>query len=139
MTLRDWLVENPPPPGSFSQTLAGVASRSVAGEPFLACVRELLDEVALLVSEEQYTRVVTERPPPTGDRRRDAYLGALAEHLAGHHGVERPVWACEPDRFLDRFWFVSEVSGFRALAIAESPAAFRRRGIFISAASLRRC
>jgi len=29
------------------------------------------------------------------------------------HGIERPSWSVEPDRFLDRFWFVSEVPGFR--------------------------
>jgi hypothetical protein len=41
-------------------------------------------------------------------------------------------------RFLDRFWFPSAVPGFRALAIAESPAAFRRRGIFIARGALER-
>jgi hypothetical protein len=41
--------------------------------------------------------------------------------------------------FLDElFWFVSEVRGFRALALAQSPAAFRRRGIFIAEGALQR-
>jgi hypothetical protein len=44
----------------------------------------------------------------------------------------------EPQRFLDRFWFVSEVPGFRATAIAQAPAAFRRRGIFVPERSLHR-
>jgi hypothetical protein len=48
-------------------------------------------------------------------------LGALAEHLAAVHGLDRPAWSVEPDRFLDRFWFVSEVPGFRAIAIAQTP------------------
>jgi hypothetical protein len=78
------------------------------------------------------------RPEPTGDPRADAYLGALAEHLAATHGIKRPAWSVEPDRFLDRFWFVSEVPGFRALAIAQSPAAFRRRGIFVAKGALQR-
>ncbi|PZR79222.1 MAG: hypothetical protein DLM65_11255, partial [Candidatus Aeolococcus gillhamiae] len=60
------------------------------------------------------------------------------EHLAVRHGVERPSWTCNAERFLDRLWFVSEVPGFRAMAIAESPAAFRRRGIMISSGSLQR-
>jgi hypothetical protein len=37
-----------------------------------------------------------------------------------------------------RFWFVSEVPGFRAIAIAQAPAAFRRRGVFIPERSLHR-
>jgi hypothetical protein len=71
-------------------------------------------------------------------RRQDAYLGALAEHLAAAHDLSRPSWAVEPGRFLSQFWFVSENPGFRALAIAQAPAAFRRRGVFIPERSLHR-
>jgi len=39
---------------------------------------------------------------------------------------------------LGHFWFVSDVVGFRAIAIAQSPAAFRRRGIFIACDALSR-
>jgi hypothetical protein len=139
MTLRDWLAEHPPPDGAFTQTAAGVARRAVAGEAFLPAVRELLDEFSLLQTDTQRARALAERPPPTGDPRHDAFLGALAEHLAATAGVDRPAWACEPDRFLDRFWFVSTVKGFRAAALAEAPAAFRRRGIFVPRRSLERC
>jgi antitoxin (DNA-binding transcriptional repressor) of toxin-antitoxin stability system len=80
------------------------------------------------------------RPAPTGNARADAYLGALAEHLAATAGPERPTWPVEHGRVLERFWFPSPVPGFRALAIAiaESPAAFRRRGIFIARGALER-
>ncbi len=139
MTLRDWIVENPPPDDAFTQTLAGVAVRVVGGEPFLPAVRELLDEFALLGHDRQRVRALAARPMPTGDLRHDAFLGALAEHLAASSGVERPSWACEADRFLSRVWFVSEIRGFRALALAESPAAFRRRGVFVSRGALERC
>jgi hypothetical protein len=53
-------------------------------------------------------------------------------------GLERPAWAVEPERFLERFWFKSAVPSFRALAVAQSPAAFRRRGIFIDEGALQR-
>ena len=139
MTLRDWQVEHPPPDGAFTQSLAGVAERVVAGQPFLPAVRELLDEFGLLGTDEQRGRALSERPARTGDVRQDAYLGALAEHLATAVGIERPGWACDPDRFLDRFWFVSPIEGFRALTIAEAPAAFRRRGVFVSRGSIDRC
>ena len=136
--LQDWLRDHPPPDSAFRQSAAGVAERVLAGEPFLPAVRDLLDEWKLLGTGEQRVRALAERPAPTGDTRYDAYLGALAEHLAALAAIDRPAWSYEPTRFLDRAWFVSEVPGFRAMAIAESPAAFRRRGIFISRASLER-
>lgn len=138
-TLRQWLADHPPADTAFTQSIAGVARRVRGGEPFLPCVRDVLDEVGLMATPAQRHRAVSQAPEPTGDVRYDAYLAALAEHLAAEHDLERPAWSCERDRFLDRFWFVSEVKGFRAIAIVESPAAFRRRGIFIAAASLRRC
>lgn len=132
-------MEHPPPDSAFTQTVAGVARRVIAGDEFLPAVRELLDEFSLRNTDAQRWRALEDRPLPTGNDRYDAYLGALAEHLATAAGIARPSWTCEPDRFLDRFWFVSEVRGFRALAIVESPSAFRRRGIFISLGSLHRC
>lgn len=134
-----WLAANPPPDSAFQQSLAGVARRALAGESFDIAVRELLDELALLQNDRQRARAVAEEPPLTGDRRHDAYLAALGEHVALHAGIERPSWVTGPERFLDRFWFRSDVPGFRAIAIAQSPAAFRRRGIFIAHGALERC
>lgn len=137
-TLKDWLAEHPPPDGAFTQSLEVVAERAREGEDFRVGVREFLDEFALLPRTDLQARAISARPCLTGNRRHDAYLGALAEHLAAVRGLDRPAWAVEPERFLDRFWFPSDVPGFRALAIAQSPAAFRRRGIFIAQASLDR-
>jgi len=137
-TFAEWLRDHPPLDEAFTQTLAGVARRARSGEPFLAAVRELLDEFALLPRDELRARAIAERPPDTGDPRHDAYLGALAEHLAVTNGLERPEWTLEPSRFLDRFWFVSETQGLRALALVHSPAAFRRRGIFLGPGALER-
>jgi hypothetical protein len=136
-TLKDWLARNPPPASSFTQTVAHVADRVRAGEPFLPAVREFLDEFKFR-PEELRDKAIADEPAPTGDERYDAYLAALAEHIAGVEGLKLPQWTRDDNRFLDRFWFVSEVTGFRAIAIAQSPAAFRRRGIFISSGSLER-
>lgn len=137
-TLKDWLAEHPPPDGAFTQSLEVVAERAREGDDFRVAIREFLDEFALLPRTDLQARAISARPCLTGNRRHDAYLGALAEHLAAVRGLDRPAWAVEPERFLDRFWFPSDVPGFRALAIAQSPAAFRRRGIFIAQASLDR-
>lgn len=138
MSLREWLAQHPPPDGAFGQSLAGVAERTLTGVDFMIAVRELLDEFTLLQSDRERRRAIEHVPPPTGDPRHDAFLGALGEHLALLHSLERPRWVLDPDRFLDCFWFVSEVPGFRALALAQAPAAFRRRGVLLPARSLER-
>jgi uncharacterized membrane protein YccC len=138
ITRSDWLASHPPPPGQLTQTLARVATRARAGEDFHFAVREFLDEFALRGGQEERAHAIAERPAGTGEARHDAYLGALAEHLAIAHGLERPMWSLEPDRFLARFWFVSRIPGFRAISIAQAPAAFRRRGVFVPESSLHR-
>jgi hypothetical protein len=135
-TRSAWLAAHPP--GGLTISLAAVARRVSAGEDFRFAIREFLDEFTLLGDDRARTEAIAERAEATGDPRCDAYLGALAEHLAAVHGLSRPAWSVEPERFLDRFWFVSEVPGFRAVAIAQAPAAFRRRGIFIPERSLHR-
>ncbi len=137
-TRSDWLAAHPPARERLSQTLAAVAERVRAGEDFRHAVREFLDEFALRGDDRLRAEAIEQRPESTGDPRHDAYLGALAEHLAVVHGLSRPGWSVEPGRFLDRFWFVSDVPGFRAVAIAQAPAAFRRRGVFIPERSLHR-
>jgi len=137
-TRSDWLARNPPAARRLTETLAGVARRARAGEDFRHAVREFLDEFALRAGDDSRAAAIAARPPGTGDPRHDAFLGALAEHLAAAHALPRPAWSVEPGRFLDRFWFVSDVPGFRAVSIAQAPAAFRRRGVFVPERSLHR-
>jgi hypothetical protein len=137
-TCSDWFAAHPPRPERLTQTLAGVARRTREGEDFRFATREFLAEFALRGDDRLRSEAIAEEPEPTGDARYDAYLGALAEHIAVAHDLERPDWSVKPSRFLDRFWFVSEVPGFRAISIAQAPAAFRRRGVFIPERSLHR-
>lgn len=137
-TRSDWFAKHPPSAELSTATLAAVARRTRAGEDFRRAVREFLDEFTLHGGDRARAEAIAQRPEPTGDPRHDAYLGALAEHLAATYRLSRPPWSIEPDRFLDRFWFVSDVPGFRALSIAQAPAAFRRRGVFIPERSLHR-
>jgi len=137
-TRSDWLAAHPADPGRLTLTLSNVAHRSLHQGDFDHAVREFLDEFALRPDDGSRTGAIAAEPPPTGDARHDAYLAALAEHLAAVHGLDRPAWSIRPERFLDRFWFVSDVPGFRALAIAQTPAAFRRRGVFLPERSLHR-
>ena len=134
-TRSTWLREHPPQ--GFTETLAGVARRASQGEDFRFAVREFLDEFALRADPASRAEAIESRPADVGPRE-DAFLGALAEHLAALEGIERPAWSIEPGRFLETFWFPSEVPGFRAIAIAQAPAAFRRRAIFLPERSLHR-
>jgi hypothetical protein len=69
-------------------------------------------------------------PPGTGDERWDVFLAALAEHLAARDGRRGPHWS--ERRSLDRFWFPFNTRAARVDAIVHSPAAFRRRGVFVA-------
>jgi hypothetical protein len=87
----------------LTQTLAGVAQRERKGHGFDHAVRDFLDEFALVAADDGRQQAIAERPEAAGDARHDAFLGALAEHLAAVHELDRPAWAIEPNRFLDRF------------------------------------
>lgn len=70
-------------------------------------------------------------PGWTGDRRFDVLLAAAAEHIACRWGQPGPLWAVASDRFLDFGWWVSDLPSARALSMVWTPAAFRRRGIYL--------
>ena len=76
--------------------------------------------------------LIEDTPPSTGDARWDAFLAALAEHLAYHGGLPVPRWVRRRGRFLKRWWFLSDLPSVMAAALAESPAAFRSRGTFVT-------
>jgi hypothetical protein len=79
-------------------------------------------------------RLLASEPPGTGDERWDVLLAALAEHLAARDGRGAPAWS-EP-RQLQRFWFPFNTPAARVDAIVHAPAAFRRRGVYVSAHEL---
>jgi hypothetical protein len=118
-------------------TLADVATRTNAGEDFFFCVREHLSALTLVPLGER-SALVADRPADIADEVAQAYLGALAEHVCAAAGVAAPPWAGEPDRFLDRLWFGTDTPGLEPWCLVESPAAFRRRGLFITRGRLER-
>lgn len=136
-TVRDWLIANPPRDERFTQTLATVAERVRGGEDLRFVVREFLDEYGMRGRDELRASALDAEPAPLDDRA-DAYLAALAEHLARAGDLPIPAWAAGGRRSLDRMWFPGLAPGFRATALRESPVAFRRRGIFIPRGALER-
>jgi hypothetical protein len=83
-------------------------------------------------------RRLLSEPPATGSAILDAYLAALAEHLAASHDLPVPSWVEDQPRFRKPWWFESRSATGVTTALAQSPAAFRRHGLFISEKSLTR-
>ena len=120
-----------------SLSLAEVAMRVSEGEDVLPAVRDFLDQVNRR-DKVELAELIRARPEPTGSRKADALLAGVAEHLAAVKSLPCPAWVREQERFLNTFWFVSDVPGFRATALAQTPIALKRRGIFWPARSLER-
>lgn len=119
-------------------TLRSTAARIRASEEPWLCIREFLDDFYAAGAEER-AALLTERPEPVHDRPFDAYLAALAEHMAVHFGLPVPGWTGEPERFRDQWWFPTVFKSLHAMALVQSPASFRRRGIFVDETEFQRC
>lgn len=75
--------------------------------------------------------LVAAEPSTTGSPQFDALLAAMAEDRCTKAGVAPPSWTRSPQRFLDSFWWVSELPSGRARALVHTPAAYRRRGVML--------
>ncbi len=123
--------------GAMSGSIAAIGQQAAAGlRPFDLAVREFLDawQAMDIVTKRDAIR---DEPCRIGDVR-DAYLAALAEHLAQLDGFLVPDWTERPDRFLKSPFFAGGLQTLKATLLVESPLAFRRRLIFISANALSR-
>jgi hypothetical protein len=118
-----------------AMTLADLARLlpSASRSEWWRLVAEFLEEYSWEPVDHRYRLLATE-PPNTGDERWDVLLAAIAEHLAARDGRGAPDWS-EPRR-LRRFWFPFNTPAARADAVVHAPAAFRRRGVFVSAHEL---
>jgi hypothetical protein len=68
----------------------------------------------------------------------DAYLAAVAVSLSREIQESLPAWAWADSRKLRRPWFAWPGPALRATLLAESPAPFRERNLFVSANALTR-
>jgi transcriptional regulator with XRE-family HTH domain len=91
-------------------------------------VMQLLDDVR---GDPTPAALLADRPPPTGVRRWDALLAATAAHLAHEGDVYPAAWTHDPRYVLDEWWFPSGIESLHAMALVQSPAQFRVRGIFL--------
>jgi hypothetical protein len=103
---------------------------------------DFLDHVNLLAKQPAAAvRVASSlrtEPPPTGDAVQDAYLAAVAAHLAHRHRLRVPAWADKKSRRLEQPWFALPDAWARATLLRDSPAAFRERNLFTTEDALHR-
>lgn len=139
-TIHDWMRDRGAVTRYRVGSLQAFAEQVRSGEDFRYVLREFLDDInlAAAVRPDELVRMIEQEPPHLEDTRHDAFLGALGEHLAMTYDLRRPAWSTQDDRFLSAWWFVLENASYDAVAIRESPPAFRRRGIFVPASTLER-
>lgn len=104
-------------------------------------VVQLLDDYTSVLRRDgiaQAAAMWSPSPHPTGDRRVDAALAALGEHLARRDGWPAPPWTRDSGREAEPWWFVTPLRGMHPKALVESPLAFRKRGVFITSGALER-
>ena len=75
--------------------------------------------------------LIDDEPQPF-DPNWDAFLAALADHVAFEGALRQPRWAEGEGRFLAAFWFPVDLPSVRPEALATSPATFMRHGILIT-------
>lgn len=124
------------PSSARPRTLEEVARRAWHGEqPFDPALREFLDHFYADAADR--AACIAEEPARLGDIE-DAYLAAVAEHLALSYDLPIPSWSEAPERCLHRPFFAGGLESLKATLLVESPTAFRRRLIFVSANALDR-
>jgi hypothetical protein len=82
--------------------------------------------------------MIDDEPALLADAREHAMLGAVGEHLARRWGLAVPTWTDDALRFLHEPYFTTPIENLKAMLLAQSPRAFRRRLIFTEAEPLRR-
>jgi transcriptional regulator with XRE-family HTH domain len=126
-----------------------VLSVTVAPDPRRFRLADLADQIRATDNEQRRMRLVFEflrgaqedghpvrllvaaEPAPTGDRRFDALLAAIAEDLCVHARIVPPGWVHGAERYIDGFWWISDLPSARARALVHTPASYRRRGVML--------
>ena len=118
------------------RTLAEVARRVVADEqPFDLALSEFLDVFYAVPDERE--AAIAEAPARLAGVQ-DAYICAVAEHLAEVCGLTVPDWAENRGLDLRHPFFAGGLESLKAVLHVESPTAFRRRMLFVSRNALSR-
>lgn len=115
-----------------------IASSARAGKCVLDvewAIKQLADDLAATPPGLRGAQCATP-PASTGDVKYDAAIAALVEHRLAEAGLPSPAWVSDSHRFVSPEWLVCGVSGLEDLVRADTPAAFLRHGVLLSADDL---
>jgi hypothetical protein len=120
---------------TLAESVNGVRVR----EDFSYAIRNFLDRF----KADPNPTWLEEEPCLLADRLRDdgladAYVAAVAAHLAQERLIPCPRWASRSQRVKKTPWFAAKSPNLKAILLQESPAAFRVRNLFVSANALSR-
>jgi hypothetical protein len=122
--------------GKRPATLPEAVRRAKDGEQgFDVAIREFLD--TFYSNPERRSEIISQQPDKI-DPLRDAYVAAVAEHLANIYSLQVPRWTEEHGNDLHQPFFAGGLDSLRGVLFAESPTAFRKRLLFVSKNALSR-
>lgn len=122
--------------GKKPASLGEMVRRVKAGEQtFDPSLREFLD---WFYANPDARRQALEERPASIDALHDAYVAAVAEHLARSYGLPIPEWSEVHGDGLRAPFFAGGLQSLKGILVAESPTAFRRRLLFVSKDALSR-
>lgn len=122
--------------GTRPRSLHEVVRRAKCGEQeFDAALREFLD--SFYSRADSRAAALADRPDPI-DPLHDAYVAAVGEHLGRSFGLPVPDWTDTHGNDLHEPFFAGGLESLKAILQAESPAAFRRRLLFVGKDALSR-
>lgn len=116
----------------LADELAAALRRAARLGEMLRLVRQFVVDV----DRDPNASMIAAEPATTGDRRWDALVAGVVEDVAYRHRLPTPAWTRHPSRYLDEWWFVTDVRALRPWALKESPPAVANHGVFIRRASL---
>lgn len=116
--------------------VARAAEKQLGG--FHDLLKDFVLEFSHMSNHERAAALAVEPRLLNGDGVADAYLAATAELLALRENLDRPDWTSGAQRFLRRAWYAGGLESLKPVLLAESPAAFRIRNLFVSANALDR-
>jgi hypothetical protein len=122
-------------------TLAEIADRADSLARFGRELADWLHEVRARGSRPALAATIADAPALLAERfpegaLADATLAAYADLLAERIGVAPPAWCFGPERVVLEPWFAVDGPRSRALALRDSPPAFKRRNLFSPAPDL---
>jgi hypothetical protein len=129
LSVSSWVLQKALPRGA--STFQRLIEQLCSGDDEKFALAALNDFLAALTADEFHSALASPPPPRLSPMLR-AYLAAMVEHAAGRKRARVPRWVLETPA-IEQPYFATELVGLRLHLLSSSPAAFRRRNLFVDA------